>query len=261
LPSIFPYETLRRNNGYKQGFKEGFMIRITAGEWKGREIKTPPQAKAAQGLRPTLAKTRQALFNSIQFQIPDARILDLFSGSGALGLEALSRGAAHVTFVESDGDSLRCLRENTQAFKAGDRVTILAGRVEKVLRAFGETANPSDAPTPPPDLYDLIFADPPYHAGWETRIFEEIPLHRLLKPGGLFVFVFNRIRLLHFSDFIAPIETCLFVLPNSHLIVRAAHQGPRVRGAFDFFPRRSAIRLQRSLSGISHDSLTILNSS
>jgi 16S rRNA (guanine966-N2)-methyltransferase len=188
LPSIFPYETLRRNNGYKQGFKEGFMIRITAGEWKGREIKTPPQAKAAQGLRPTLAKTRQALFNSIQFQIPDARILDLFSGSGALGLEALSRGAAHVTFVESDGDSLRCLRENTQAFKAGDRVTILAGRVEKVLRAFGETANPSDAPTPPPDLYDLILADPPYHAGWETRIFEEIPLHRLLKPGGLFVF-------------------------------------------------------------------------
>ena len=86
------------------------MIRITSGLYRGRSLKTPPNTKT----RPTASRVRAALLNSLQDRIPEARVVDLFAGSGGLGFEALSRGAAQVTFVDSDRNAQKAIQENIQ---------------------------------------------------------------------------------------------------------------------------------------------------
>src|SRR6266508_2610205 len=96
------------------------MLRIIAGEFKGRRLKTP----AGRTVRPTLDRVKEAWFSILQQSIPDARVLDLFAGSGALGFEALSRGAVSVDFVENSKASLAAIRDNATTLDVGDRVTI-----------------------------------------------------------------------------------------------------------------------------------------
>lgn len=146
------------------------MLRITAGEWKGRSFIAPSN----ENTRPTQAKLRQALFNSIQTHVPEARVLDLFAGSGALGFEALSRGAQFVTFVESSRLVIPILRKNVENFKAQDRVHLLQGAVEE---SFPQILRSGP--------YDLVLADPPYAAGWELRLLTDLSWESLLIPGGL----------------------------------------------------------------------------
>lgn len=149
------------------------MIRITAGEWRGRAIRIP-RADGPAEVRPSQAKLRQALFNSLQLSIPDARILDLFAGSGTLGLEALSRGASHVTFVESARICLKLLSENLEDFKATEQAEVIGRDVELYL------AHPSGGP------FDVVLADPPYAGGWEMKLLERLPWDTLLTEGGIF---------------------------------------------------------------------------
>jgi len=122
------------------------MLRIIAGEFKGRRLKTPTTNK----VRPTSDRVREAWFSILQRSIPDARVLDLFAGSGALGFEALSRGAVSVDFVETHRASLTALKANTEALKVEDRVTIHRSDA----RRFAERLQPG--------AYDVAFADPPY---------------------------------------------------------------------------------------------------
>jgi len=122
------------------------LLRIIAGEFKGRRLKTPTTDK----VRPTSDRVREAWFSILQQSIPEARVLDLFAGSGALGFEALSRGAVSVDFVETHRASLTTLKANTEALKVEDRVTI---HRSDALR-FAERLQPA--------LYDVAFADPPY---------------------------------------------------------------------------------------------------
>ncbi|WP_460406930.1 16S rRNA (guanine(966)-N(2))-methyltransferase RsmD [Actinophytocola sediminis] len=122
------------------------MTRIVAGTAGGRQLEVPKR-----GTRPTSDRVREALFSAVEatMDLDGARVLDLYAGTGALGLEALSRGAAHATLVESDGGALAVLRRNVAALGlAGARVR--PGRVSTVL------ATPPDAP------FDLVLADPPY---------------------------------------------------------------------------------------------------
>lgn len=146
------------------------MIRITGGELRGREVKTPPGART----RPTLAKVRQALFNSIQSSVPDARVLDLFAGSGALGFEALSRGASSVVFVESSRQAVKVLEFNAQTLGVAARVTILCEPLEKLIAREG-LAGP----------FDLVLADPPYELGWETKLLSDAPWGQWLAPDAV----------------------------------------------------------------------------
>src|SRR5579872_1913255 len=95
-------------------------VRIIAGEWRGRRIDAPK----GDAVRPTLDRVREAWMSMVHTELPGARVLDLFSGSGALGLEALSRGAASVDFVESDPTAFRVLRENIDLLDAGSRCTV-----------------------------------------------------------------------------------------------------------------------------------------
>jgi 16S rRNA (guanine966-N2)-methyltransferase len=127
-------------------------VRVVAGELRGRRLVTPPGATT----RPTSDKVRQATFNALESagDVEDAAVLDLFAGSGALGIEALSRGAAHATFVERDRGALAALRANLDALGLNGRSTVVVGD------ALQHTAG----------RWDLVLLDPPYaFDGW-TRL-------------------------------------------------------------------------------------------
>lgn len=168
------------------------MIRITGGQWNGRSLKVPAPPRAASygaGTRPTQARFRQALFNSIQFRVQDARVLDLFAGSGALGFEALSRGAAQAVFVESARGAVQCIEEN-RATLGVDAATAVVRSLElpeptgiKAGTLAATLAKLADG-----GAFDLILIDPPYAAGWELAILEQAPWEQLLTPGGLICF-------------------------------------------------------------------------
>jgi 16S rRNA (guanine966-N2)-methyltransferase len=142
-------------------------VRIVAGEWGGRRIQAPP----GRDTRPTTDRVREAWMSAVAAEIPGARVLDLFAGSGALGLEALSRGAAEAVFVESGAPALRALRANLDALGAIGRSTVVRGDALKYLAGLGEGA------------FDLAFADPPYGKGLAAALvsaFQDLRFARLL---------------------------------------------------------------------------------
>ena len=147
------------------------MLRITGGEFRGRLLRTPPGAGV---VRPTQARLRQALFNSIQSHVPEARVLDLFAGSGSLAFEALSRGAARAVAVESHKGVLAVLERNRADLKVDKRLRILSAPVEKAWARIT-----SEGP------YEVILIDPPYADGWEKRILDEAPWRDWVAPGGV----------------------------------------------------------------------------
>lgn len=120
-------------------------IRIIGGQWRGRRLAVADRP----GLRPTADRVRETLFNWLQATVPGARCLDLFAGSGALGLEALSRGAATVTFVDSDRQAMDRLRAVLATLGARDRADCRCERAERFLAHGGGP-------------FDLIFLDPPF---------------------------------------------------------------------------------------------------
>jgi 16S rRNA (guanine(966)-N(2))-methyltransferase RsmD len=125
------------------------MTRIVAGTLGGRRLAAPP----GSGTRPTSDRVREALFSSLasMVDLDGARFADLYAGSGAVGLEALSRGAAHVLLVESDPRAARIIRDNVAALAVGSAAKLVTGRVSTAL---------ADLPEGGP--YDVVFADPPY---------------------------------------------------------------------------------------------------
>ena len=143
-------------------------MRIIAGEWRGRRLETP----TGQATRPTADRAREALFSMLTSRLGSfegLRVADLFAGSGALGLEALSRGAAFAAFVESSPDASATIHRNCDKFGAMDRVQILGGSALALVRC---------AP------FDLVFADPPYAPGAGSDIVRAVLYADWLAPGG-----------------------------------------------------------------------------
>lgn len=143
-------------------------IRIISGRYGGRKIEAPDNRRT----HPMSERIRNALFNSIASEIANAEVLDVFAGTGAVGLEALSRGARHVTFIERDRVAQKILAGNIALLDADENTTIIRTTVNNWV----ETALPQ--------LFDIIFADPPYH---DTQFSTVSKLFGLLKPGGLMV--------------------------------------------------------------------------
>jgi 16S rRNA (guanine966-N2)-methyltransferase len=137
-------------------------MRIVAGEWRGRRISAP----AGKNVRPTLDRVREAWMSIMQTDLPDARVLDLFSGSGALGLEALSRGAASAEFVENHGATFRMLQENIETLGAGSRAIVHRKDALQFVKDLEA------------DTFDVAFADPPYESGADLKLAQ----HWLDKP-------------------------------------------------------------------------------
>jgi 16S rRNA (guanine966-N2)-methyltransferase len=143
-------------------------MRIIAGEWRGRKLVAPKGLQT----RPTADRTRETLFSMLASRLGSfdgLRVADLYAGSGALGLEALSRGAAHATFVENDRAALIALDANIAALGAAARISV---------RTMSAAALPSAEP------FDLIFADPPYDAGSGTAVAAEIARAGWQAKGG-----------------------------------------------------------------------------
>lgn len=145
-------------------------MRIIGGTYRGHRLRAPKGAT-----RPTTDRTREAIFNLVQHRLAlaGADVLDLFAGSGALGLEALSRGAASATFVEQRGAALGTIRQNAAALGVADRCTVLRADALRFLEGTPDAA------------YALIFADPPYALDALARLPDLALAH--LAPDGLFV--------------------------------------------------------------------------
>jgi len=138
-------------------------LRIIGGQWRSRLI----CFDAAAGVRPTPDRVRQTVFDWLAPLIEGASVLDLFAGSGALGFEALSRGAAHASFVEHGGAQAAAIREAAARLAAGARAEIAQADALSWLRATGRR-------------FDVVFLDPPYGAGLLEPVLAELP--RVLAP-------------------------------------------------------------------------------
>ena len=152
-----------------RSFRTTLKMRIIAGEWRGRAIEAPPGSTT----RPTADRVRETLFSMLVSRLgsfDELRVADLFAGSGALGLEALSRGAASATFVESDAKAAAAIRRNAEKLGASDRVRVIAGSALSLPRS---------------EPFDLIFADPPYAAGSGTAVVASIAAGGWLAPRRL----------------------------------------------------------------------------
>ena len=130
-------------------------MRVIAGTARSMPLKTVK----GMDVRPTTDKTKETLFNVLQTDVPDSRFLDLFSGSGAIGIEALSRGASHAVLVEQDSKAADCILENLQFTKLIDRAELQKCDVLTALHRM-EGQKP----------FDVIFMDPPYDQGLEQQV-------------------------------------------------------------------------------------------
>jgi 16S rRNA (guanine966-N2)-methyltransferase len=135
------------------------VLRIIGGQWRGRKLRFPPSDRV-----------RETVFNWLAARVPSARCLDLFAGSGALGLEALSRGASHVTFVEHDGAAARELQARLAEWQA------TAGRVTQMDALQFLKA--------PPEAFDIVFLDPPFDSDLIAQA-AKLLTPRWLAPGAL----------------------------------------------------------------------------
>lgn len=148
------------------------MLYIIAGRYKNRRIQSPKHTLT----RPTTNKLRGALFNICQTYIEDASFLDLFCGSGAMGLEAISRGAAQATFVDEAKASLQCVRENIQSLGVEKQARPLWGEARAVLKKLAKQG----------EQFDIIYIDPPYETkGLSEEIISMIDESNLLKVEGM----------------------------------------------------------------------------
>lgn len=144
------------------------QFQVLSGKLRGRSLQSPK----GEQTRPTTALVRKSVFDTLRPYLEDAHILDLFAGSGAIGIEALSNGAAHATFVEKHPLALKALRHNLHTLGLEDSSTILAFDAHAALKKLKNT-------------FDIIYSDPPYdQSSFHTSLLNFLDTHPLLRPGG-----------------------------------------------------------------------------
>ena len=142
-------------------------MRVISGEYRGRRLLEP----SGKNVRPTTDQVKEAVFNIIQFDIEGRRVLDLFAGTGQMGIEALSRGARECVFVDSSNESLRLVKENLR--RCGARARTEACDALSFLRRR--------------EGFDLVFIDPPYDSGLAAEAVEAVKEFDILSKGGIMV--------------------------------------------------------------------------
>jgi 16S rRNA (guanine966-N2)-methyltransferase len=148
-------------------------LRIIAGEFKGKKL-TSVRGKT---IRPTADRTRESMFNILSHRVPEAIVLDLFAGTGALGIEALSRGAESAVFVDNSRESLSVIRRNVESCALDDRASIIKWNIEKNLNCLKAVKTG----------FDLVFIDPPYHRNLLKPTLFNIDQSNSLKNGSCIV--------------------------------------------------------------------------
>jgi 16S rRNA (guanine(966)-N(2))-methyltransferase RsmD len=159
------------------------IIKIIAGKNRGNILKT----KEGITTRPTLNRIRENLFNIIRDKVPGSKVLDVFAGSGAIGIEALSRGASEATFIELDKEAYKILKENIVKTNNLDKSKIINGDFRNILKRIT-------------NAYDIIYIDPPYHLNAYEEVLSFIGLNDLLADNGIIILEAKK-------DTILPSET------------------------------------------------------
>lgn len=150
-------------------------MRIITGSAKGTKLKTP----RGLAIRPTADRVKESVFNILRSHILNSKVLDLFAGTGNLGLEALSRGASHATFVEQSLTSIALIKENAKLTKLSDQITILKANVLSQIPKFTEK-------------FDLIFCDPPYNQSLVKQVLFHIDQTAILADGGILIVEYSQ---------------------------------------------------------------------
>ena len=145
-------------------------MRIIAGEFKGRKLETPPNYE----IRPTTEMVKEALFSILINDIYGSTFLDLFSGTGAVGIEACSRGAEKVFLVDKSRESISIIKKNINKIGCQDRVTVLASDYKLALDRIKTDV-------------DIVFADPPYDEGYNLEILESLSERDVLSDNGIVI--------------------------------------------------------------------------
>ncbi|KPL07582.1 hypothetical protein AMJ86_04000 [bacterium SM23_57] len=151
-------------------------MKITGGQWKGRNIKVP------RGIRPTTSRSKEVLFALIHDWIPESTVIDLFCGSGALGIEALSRGADHVFFIDRSHRSTQAVNDNIEMMEIFEFCTVIPGDAFTMIRKLSSHGH----------QVDLILADPPYGTQLTQKIVRTVSQSGILTPGGKLVLEFRK---------------------------------------------------------------------
>ncbi len=188
-------------------------MRVTGGTGRGRRLKAP----AGSRVRPTSDKVKQALFNILGERVVDASFLDLFAGAGGIGIEALSRGAGRVVFVDASRASLDLVNQNIEQTGFEERSQAVLSKVESFLKK-------------PSGSYDIVFLDPPY-AGEMQPLLELIAGAGILKPGSIVIAE-------HFKK--QPSPACAGDLT----LYREAKYGDTVLAFYGFRSQESGVRRQ-----------------
>ena len=144
-------------------------MRVITGSARGMALKAPK----GMDTRPTMDQVKEGIFSAIQFEVEGRRVLDLFAGSGQMGIEALSRGAACAYFIENNKLALDCIHHNITHTRFDDEAFVLPGDVIYELRNLEGRMQ-----------FDIIFIDPPYHGGYEHDVLETIAQCNLLAEDG-----------------------------------------------------------------------------
>jgi 16S rRNA (guanine966-N2)-methyltransferase len=146
-------------------------LRLSGGELRSRRIPAP----RGSAVRPTPGRVKEALFSIIGERISGARVLDLFAGTGAIGFEAISRGAAHTTFVERHAPTAATIRATAAALGIADRVQVVCGPAERLAPRLG-------------GHYDFVYADPPFALPPPVELFTALRARGAIDPGTLVVY-------------------------------------------------------------------------
>ncbi len=146
-------------------------MRIVAGTLKGRRLVAPK----GRGVRPTLEMVREAVFDVLGPRVEGARVLDLFAGSGAMGIEALSRGAEHVTWCDADARAIDALRENIDKMGVGRQGLVLQMTAKAALAYLTRKGR----------SFDLVFLDPPYEGGFYEVVLLDLSMSPVVVDGGI----------------------------------------------------------------------------
>lgn len=148
-------------------------MRIGSGRFRGRSIEVPKGLKT----RPTSGRLKKALFDIIASELPGARVLDLFAGAGALGLEAISRGASHVVFVERRKSAIAAIMSNLEKLGVADHAEVFQGEASRALDHLSQRG----------EEVHVVLVDPPYAAGAYGSVMQGIDAAAILSPEGLVI--------------------------------------------------------------------------
>ena len=181
-------------------------MRVIAGKARRLQLVTAP----GKDTRPTTDIIKETLFNMLQSDLPGARFLDLFAGSGAIGIEALSRGAAHCVFVEQDRKALSCIRQNLEHTRLAEDADVMAMDVMRALTCMKVT-----------EPFDIVFMDPPYNRELEQKVLKLLSDSRLIDADTLLVVEMSSDTSLEWLDeYGYTLEKLKTYKHNAHAFVR-----------------------------------------